>query len=200
MSVLGYLKNMVVEEIPEPVPAPVAAIPKPQIVSVTPEDIDPAIRKLLEQEIQVAAHPAYSQFLTISNSMAAVIADDTTRFRATLAALAPQKVSVTDILLDVDECIQALDKKEREAAAASAKTRQTRIGAKESELKTALANRARLEQELAKCHQDCARLEAEISEETRKIADTEAQFAAAIATYRKELNERKSQISSLGKV
>ncbi len=200
MSVLGYLKNMVIEEVPETSKAAPPLPPKPTIPVPSPESIDPAIKKILEQEVQLAAHPAYSQFLSLSESMSTVIPDENTRFRAALAALAPQNIAIKDILFDVDECIQALDKKEREATAASAKARQARVGSREAELKNIRLTAARLQDELAKANADSARLEAELADEVRKIEETEAQFAAAITSYRKELNERKDRISFLGKV
>lgn len=208
-SLWGSLKGLVLEEVPDtapaatPAPAPVAAPPPPSHASGGPamvprlQTVDPAVRKLLERDVNEAAKPAYSEFVKLQDSLAPVLPDESTRFKAVLAALTPNGHSVDQVLVDIDECFQALDKKEADAAAAAAKMREQRVGSRQTEVEKLTAQIEDLKAQIAKHEVARERLQAEIHSEVADLEQREAEFAAAIHAYRSELTERKNKILRL---
>ncbi len=160
---------------------------------------DPEIRKVLEVDVQAAAKPAFSQFEAMSASMAPVIPDEFTRFRAVLAALTPQGVTLDAIMFDVDECLQALDQKEREAQQAAATARKKSVGALEASVAQKRERIAAMKAEIAALERSTAEEESSIAAESAHIDATQRRFAATAAQFRAELTAKKQQISRLGK-
>lgn len=178
---------------PQGYAAPQAYVPQGQVAA------DPEIRKVLEVDVQAAAKPAFSQFETMSASMAPVIPDEFTRFRAVLAALTPQGVTLDAIIFDVDECLEALDKKEQEAAKAAEAARKKHVGALEHSVAEKRQRIAALKAEVAQLEATASHDEASIASESAHIESTQRSFAATVAQFRAELIAKKQQISRLGK-
>lgn len=158
---------------------------------------DPAIQKILEADINEAAKPAFSQFSLTEQSMAGVLHDERTRFQAAAAAIKAQGHTVESVLTDVDECLQALDKKERENAGEAAAARERKIGAKKNQLASINQTIEELQERLKTANQDAAKLLQDIETDEAQIAETEARFGATCLAYRTKLNETKSKIASL---
>jgi predicted nucleic acid-binding Zn-ribbon protein len=129
--------------------------------------------------------------------MANVIPDEQMRFRAALAALAPQGFGTKNVIFDIDECLQVLDKKEREAQTASASVRDAAIGSRLKERAALEKTAAELRAELERVSVKTATIISEIAEEERRIQSNEARFAAAVAAFRQELLDKKNSISAL---
>lgn len=184
---------------PAPQPGYVAPAVPPAYVPQGQVPADPEIRKVLEVDVQAAAKPAFSQFEAMSASMAPVIPDEFTRYRAVLAALTAQKVTLEDILVDVDECLQALDQKERENEQAAAAARKKSVGALEASVAQKRERAAALKAEVAQLEAVAAQEEASIASESAHIEATQRSFATTVAQFRAELTAKKQQISRLGK-
>jgi hypothetical protein len=216
-GLFGAIKGALFEESPDapeskPAPAPQRPAPTPAYAPppqgyaapqayVPPGQApaDPEIRKVLEVDVQAAAKPAFSQFETMSASMAPVIPDEFTRFRAVLAALTPQGVTLDAIIFDVDECLQALDKKEQEASKAAEAARKKHVGALEQAVADKRQRIAALKAEMAQLEATAAHDEASIASESAHIESTQRSFTATVAQFRAELLAKKQQISRLGK-
>ena len=218
-GLFGGLKRMIFEDdgsdeggTPAPAPKPTAAAtappmtaapPAPYVSAATP---DPAIRAILEKDVQVAAAPALTALDAMCQNLADAIPDEGQRIRAGLAAIKPQGHSFDAVVTDVDECLQALDKKSRENEEAAQAAIQQKVGAREAALaemdKSVADKRAQIEQ----LQRDIADLESRKVQETsaiavdkQKIESKNASFNATLAAYRAELQAKKQKITAYGK-
>ncbi len=210
-GILSGLKSLVFEEDQtdskggeDGAPAPVA-VPA-RTYAGNGSAIDPEVRKVLEGDIQAAAKPAYSEFITVSESMADVITDESQRFKATLKVLAGKGMDLKAVLFDIDECLQALDAKEKQAAEAESAAVTARVGAKEAQAAKIDSSIEEKKRQIAKLQQEIAGLEAEkasaaqeIKAERADIDSTHRRFAATVAAFRSELNQKRQTIERLGK-
>jgi hypothetical protein len=221
LSRLGKgIKDLVVEddgsdegEKPKPVPKPTAAATAQPMTAAPPAPYvsgaaasDPAIRAILEKDVQVAAAPALTALDAMCGNLASVIPDEGQRIKAGLAAIKPQGHTFDAVVTDVDECLQALDKKSRENEEAAQAAIREKVGAREAALgeidKSIADKRAQIEQ----LQRDITELEGRKVQETsaiavdrQKIESKNASFNATVAAYRAELVEKKRKITAYGK-
>jgi predicted nucleic acid-binding Zn-ribbon protein len=154
----------------------------------------PKVRKILEKDVQVAAHSAYSQFITLTDSMSAVIPDETVRFKAALAALRPQGFELDAVLKDIDECLYALDLKDAEAEKAAAAAETQRVGAKMKQMSELETRRAELQVELEQVLSSIEKIRVQVERDSANIRSTREKFAATVSAYKQELLERRKKI------
>lgn len=211
----GFIKGLVFDTEPEttqaqqaqPEPPPAQAFswarpPGAGSVSfyppVPPATADPQIRKVLENDINEAAKPAYSEFAAATASLVAVIPDEGMRFKAALATLAPRSLTLAQVLTDIDECLVALDQKEKENAVASAKAREQRVGGREVRSAEIVKQVDQLNQQIVNLQTEHAQIQGEIATETAAITSVDERFRGTVAAYRQELQDRKIKIQTLG--
>lgn len=198
----GGLAGLVVSEesteSAEPAPAPVQSTPAiPFVPAATHGQADPQIRKVLERDVGEAAKPAYSQFLVLQEGMTAVLPNEQLRFQAVLAALGSQGHSIKQVLVDIDECFQALDRKEAEAHKAAADARASRVGTKQEQIVSQTKEIEGLKAKIAEIEVARARLQGEVEAEVRDIESAESRFMATSLSYRQELTDKKAKITAL---
>ncbi len=213
-SIGSALKSAVFEEVPDAPPsaqvapqraaAPPPVVVKRPVVTVAPAAaaaIDPEVRKLLDRDVQLAAHPAYTEFIKISDSLAAILPDEELRIKAALAAIKANGMTTENILVDIEECFAALDKKTADVAKAAAKERTDRVGGRENELKRINETLDKLTAQIAELEAQKDKLADEIVAETDQIEQAELRFEATVDAYRAELTDKKNKIlnSSQGK-
>jgi hypothetical protein len=206
-SIGGWLKSAIFEESDSPELTPTEApvvIKEPlatnvpiKFVQVPFGEADPEVRKLLEKDINVAAKPAYSEFITLTNSMATVILDERTRFQAAIAALVPKGLTVDKILVDVEECVSVLALKEKEGLAASAEARKRRVGSKEQDLVDIANQLKEVRESILELEAQEASIKTKIQEETLSLDETEKRFITTCNAYRQELLDCKAKIKLL---
>lgn len=219
-GLFGGLKRMIFEDDgsdegdkPAPAPKPTAAATAQPMTTAPPAPYvsgaaapDPAMRAILEKDVQVAAAPALTALDAMCGNLASVIPDEGQRIKAGLAAIKPQGHSYDAVLVDVDECLQALDKKSRENQDAVQAAIQQKVGVREAALgemdKSIADKRAQIEQ----LQRDISELEGRKVQETsaiavdrQKIESKNASFNATLAAYRAELEEKKRKITAYGK-
>lgn len=209
MSFVDKLKNLAVTQVPVEVPeeeqkntkapaahdAPVVVTP-PVLKPLDTAAVDPKVREVLEKDVALAAKPAYSEFNVLMDSMAQAIPSEAQRSAAALAVLAGKGMTVKDVLFDIDECFQALDKKVAEFTAAEKQERQKAVGSREAQLQGIDDNIKMLEAQLQKAHDDKAKIQGEIGVEDRRIAETSRRFTTTVEAYKRELAERRQRILS----
>jgi hypothetical protein len=187
-------------------PPPVAAAPPPIYAPPGAIPPDPANRAILEKDVKVAAAPALTALDATCESMVAAIPDEGTRIRAGLAVIKAQGHTYEQVVIDADECLQALDKKSAENQAAAQAAIQKKVGAREAALgeidQSIAAKRAQIEQ----VQREIAELEARKVQETSAIAvdrqaieTKNASFNATLAAYRAEIEDKKRKILANGK-
>jgi predicted nucleic acid-binding Zn-ribbon protein len=200
---LKGLKGLVFEDAPEQSTTKSAAPPPPapvvlqQVTPAVAAAVDPEVRKVLDRDVGEAAKPAYSEFTSLSQSMAAVLTDERVRFQAVLAALASKGHTVEQVLIDIDECNQALDKKEAEAAKAAAQARATRVGAREAEIANVNKRIGELTVAMTDLQAQKEKLEGEVASEVADLQAAEGRFSGTVAAYRAELSALKTKIQTL---
>ena len=168
---------------PQPSPVPVRRAPSAAIVVD-----DPQVRQKLDSVL--AAFPACSGVRTHYKTLS-MIADDQSRIQAVLALVAPQGHTPEAVLKDFDDCLAALDKKERDVQTAATKQITDRVGGREKSV-------AQLEAQIETLKADVARQKAEIATERDSINATEQRFVATAAVYRDELQQLKQKITNHG--
>ena len=200
---------------PETEPEPVAARPpargvSPTVVSTVsaPSTVrsvptgtsDPKIRAVLEKPVIEAAKPAYTAFLATMSNLKSVIPDEVTRIKAAIATL-PAGTSLAQLIVDIDECLAAITKKEGEVSDAAQRKRTKDVGGLEQQLKDAIAGVAQKREQIAALQREISqndavesRLRAEISTASADIDNTLAATAATAAEMRQELTEVRSKI------
>ncbi len=194
----GAIKGALFEETPgtapvaAPVAAPVIAAAPPRIVAA---EVDPQVRAVLERDVGEAAKPAYSEFLLLSQSLAAVLPDESLRFKAVLAALASKGHTIQQVMIDIDESLAAVAKKEGEMQKAAAQARASRVGTKETEIARLKQEVINLQAEIEATAAEAAALQAEVTTEMTDIEATEARVAGTVAAYRRELTDLKNKIT-----
>lgn len=217
-SIFNKVASVFVSKTEEPAPVQPVANAKPAATNLfgspvkpapvsqfVPDDsrptfeADPTIQKILEADIQEAARPAYTQFSITEQSMAAAVPDERTRMKAAAAVILAQGHTIDKVLIDVDECLEALDKKEKENSAASAQARERKIGSKQNQLASVNQTIAELRQRLETAENDAVKIQAEIAADEEQIKTTEAKFAATCRAYRQRLLDEKSKIASLAR-
>ena len=166
-------------------------------VEVSVKDADPKIRQMLEAQIDLAAQPAYSEFITAADSLASILPDENTRYRAALETISSKGHTVDKVLFDVDECLEALDKKEKENAAALASAREKKIGTREAQLAQLGLQAIELTAQLTALELNRQRIAEEIRTEESGLLETNVKFQATVKAYRVELQNRRSKISTL---
>ena len=216
---LRGLKNLVLEEEPDterqssaeagtaterPIPTQRLTPSSPPVPSNggTP---DPKVRALLDKYVQEAALPAFSAFNDTLTKLQDVIPDEGTRIKAALKTL-PDGAGLSAVLTDIDECIQALDDKERAASQAAEKAIAERVGAKEAEvaavrgdIEAKKAQIADLQKEIVQLEASASTAQTEIASERREIEETQRRFSATVAAYRAEIGKTKQKITQYGK-
>jgi regulator of protease activity HflC (stomatin/prohibitin superfamily) len=217
-GIFGGLKNLLFEDDgkdegdkPEPVPKAsngghaVSTAPPPPMISYGATAPDPAIRAILEKDVQAAAAPALTALDQMCTNLASAIPDEGMRIKAGLAAIQTQHTFAA-VMTDVDECLQALDKKSSENATAVQAAIQKRVGAREAaiaEIDTSIAQKkaeiARLTSEIAETEGRKAAETAAIATERAEIDRTNAKFNATVAAFRADLEAKKQKIATYGK-
>jgi hypothetical protein len=181
----------------KPSPAATAAPPAPQPSGLSGTALpDPKIRAILEKDVQVAAAPALTALDLMCSNLVAAIPDQGQRIKAGLAAIKSHDATHTleAVLTDVDECLQALDKKSRENTESVQAAIQRRVGARESaiaEIEKSVAEKkaqiVRLNSEIADIEGRKASESAAIATERAEIDRTNASFNASVDAFRAEL-------------
>lgn len=217
MSLWDKAKSLIVETDNTSVPPPVApSVAQPtwgqapprepmsssglvrQVIAAKPiPTIDPKIRTLLEKDINEAALPAFSEFTIASTAMADVIVDERTRFQAAMKTVIARGLTREQVLIDIDECLQALDKKEQENKDGADKAREQKVGVKTNKLASVNTELDALRDQIVSKELDRDRLQEEIEKETNSIEQTELAFTSTLSQYRQDLLDRKQKIQSL---
>lgn len=212
-------KNLIMEDDPGKgdMPAPIQKT-SPSVSAASPPILppamnlgiapDPKIRAILERDVQVAAAPALTALDQMCSSLASAIPEEGQRIKAGLAAIkAHQPAHTLDaVLTDVDECLQALDKKTRENTEAVQAAIQKRVGARETaiaEIEKSVAEKkaqiVRLTSEIAETESRKAAETAAIATERAEIDRTNASFSVTADAFRAELMAKKQKITTYGK-
>lgn len=186
---------------PRPAPAP----SRPSAPKVS----DPRIREMLERDVHLAAQPAYSEFVKIEEGLRPIIPDEGTRIRAALASLTASKDNEYDfeaVIFDVNECLEALDKKEAEAQAAAEEAVTKRVGQRErkvedlgQQIQAKRTEMEGLERAIAKLEVERDREQQAISQDRHEIETTHARFADEVKLYRSELETALRNLNRHGK-
>lgn len=141
-NVLGFLKNLVVDEVPEPAaPAatrpsstPAPARPAATSFSSTPPSAaaDPAILSTLEKKLQNNCPQPYAAFMEQYEALADIIPDETMRFKAALKA---SHTTAEDLVKALDQLIHTMDTAEEEFARTFQENKAKRLGDAEKSIK-----------------------------------------------------------------
>ncbi len=204
-GLFSRIASVLVEDVPDPSgSAHPTATPQAQPIiapapalSASVSGVDPEIRKLLEKDVGEAAKPAYSEFAALSQSMEAVLTNETQRFQAVLAAIAAKGHNIQQVIVDIDECFSALDAKEAQARATADRARQSQIGSREAELASVRKEIDQLRDALIQKEAKAESLVVEISKVDAALQETEARFANTVTAYRADLMSTKNKILSL---
>jgi predicted RNase H-like nuclease (RuvC/YqgF family) len=201
-SFLDSVKGALFEE-----EKPVAATPPPPSIPFTspvvigsvvtlPLQVDPEIRARLEKAIEPAAQPALSALRASMKKLEKAVTDPSSRLSAALALLdgasTPQQV-----LIDIQEALEALQGQEKKALDGAQAARQsqvggidTRIASNESRL-TALAQEAeQLRAENAKLTGERATIAAKIDATLSAITGTAAQIRSELTTLQQSVEQK----------
>lgn len=142
MNILKSIKDAVFEETPAPAAAPAAvAAPAPYTPPINPPitayptaavmSVDPEKLKELRSKVQPTAGPLVT-FLNTSTGLSKFIADEMTRFRASAETLAPQGVTVDQIIGQIDSVLGTIESNRVLAESAKTKKHDAEVVAREN--------------------------------------------------------------------
>jgi len=169
---------------------------------------DPAIRAVLDRDVQIAAAPALTAFDAMCQELADVIPDEGMRTKAALKSILKHDPThdLAAVLKDVDECLEALDKKSREKQEAMKAAIESRVGKRQQALVDIATSAADKRAKIIALEKEIAELEvrknseaAAIETERAEIERTASSFDATVAAYRAELTAKRLKIVSQGK-
>ena len=218
-SFLGSLKRLMVEEeTPTKAPQTVAPTGPANVVQSIGQpqafgqpSINPEMAAALQKVIDNRKTP-YTALLDAADKLKAVIPDDTTRLKAGFAMVVGDgQRSLPSIMQAIDLHQTDLDGELMRFKASTANALTQKVGGLRSRAESiqrtresTLANIAALEKQIAENRQSVAANESEIQELTNQAASAEAeinnvasQFESAVVAVKADLNNKKTQLSSV---
>lgn len=165
--------------------------------------IDQEFAATLEKETAEAAKPAFTAFEAVEQSMRQHIPNDMQRIQAAAAAVGVQGHTLPAILFDVDECLQAIDKREQDLRVSFEKKTKERVGGLEqkaegiSQAITAKnAEIVRLQQEVAQMESERQQTLASVGTEKEKLTNKLNSLLATIQAFRAKWQAVKQNIKA----
>lgn len=205
----NFLKSMLLEDedpATKPVAKPATAVPMikppPQTAAYRPPVATaaehPEVRATLEKALEAAAHPALSALQKSMLKLEKAVPDFDARLSASLALLDGGSSNPKQVVVDINECLAALQIQEKKALDGAATARQTQVGGIDSKL-------TKNEQRLKELEAERDRLITESSnltlEKERAAGEIEAMLGAITGTaeqIRNELTALKASVEQKG--
>lgn len=140
-NVLGFLKNLVVDEVPDPISTPAktlaresSAPPPVRSFSSAPAATaaDPEILSKLEKKLQNNCPQPYAAFMEQYEALAEIIPDETMRFKAALKA---SHTTAEDLVKALDQLTATMNAAEAEFTKTFEENKAKRLGDAEKSLK-----------------------------------------------------------------
>lgn len=185
-----------------PPPRPVAAPSAPR----GSDNVDPRLVAQLRQTIQENNRPGfdYYEFAASLQALAAVIPDESTRYRSAFATAATMGLTVP-VLLESSQGYRDLLKQESgEFEKELVATRKTEVGNKQDEIEkikkdiqTSSETIQRLTNEIAQAQQRAQALESQIVEANTKLERAKGRFQASVEVIDSEIAHHQDQIRAL---
>lgn len=186
--------------------APAPAVRPNVVVFASPTGVvDPEIKAKLDEAVTASNQVSYTEFMTFLNSMAAVIPDEGSRYRAALAAAGAKGFSATEIIRGIDAILATIRHEEREVKAEIPQQVSRKVGAREQELanieqgiRDRTAQIAALQTEIGQLNAQKGSVAATINTERQKIEEFGRKFEATVAVEVNRYETEKQRISAYG--
>jgi chromosome segregation ATPase len=174
--------------------------PPPQATSYTaPSVIDPQVRATLEKALEGAAQPALSALQASMKKLERAIPDFDARLSAALALLdGTPSSSPKQVVVDIQECLAALQTQEKKALDGANAARQSRVGGIEQKLAANDKRAKDLEAELAKIRDEQLTLSSSKDQAASEIDTMLSAITGAAEQLRTELMTLKTSVEQKG--
>lgn len=176
----------------------------PSYPVTTPQGaVDPGFAAVLERETAEAAKPAFTAFEAVETAMRVSIPNDMQRIQAAAAAVSVHGHTLPAILTDVDECLEAIDRREQNLRVSFEKKTKERVGGLEQKAEAIAQAIAAKNAEIARLQQEVVAMENErqqalnsVSGERDKLTNTLNSLLATIAAFRAKWQAIKQTIKA----
>jgi chromosome segregation ATPase len=184
---------------------PVSTVrPPPQVqappqYAAAPVAIDPQVRATLEKALEGAAQPALSALQASMRKLERAIPDFDARLSAALALLdGTPNSSPKQVLVDIQECLTALQAQEKKGLDGANAARQSRVGGIEQKLAANAKRLTELEAEAARIHDEQLTLGSARDQAAQEIDAMLGAISGAAEQIRTELQTLKGCVETKG--
>jgi len=202
-SFKGFLRNLIVEEVPEvkaelPVPAGMPSVVATQaLVSV-----DPKMREQIELDLMQQAPASYKDFIGNISTLTEAITDEGMLYKAAIKLSMKHGHTSDRLILDLNKCFQVLEENHKNFLGEMSSQVETKVGGRNkvvAGLDQTIANHKMTIEGLV---QEIARLEKSRSDEvmaiqadTAKIEQVKASFEASYADVHRKLSTTRDTLT-----
>jgi len=165
MDIFKSMRSLVMEDIENPESSKTSVTIQPPNPFPTPpasgsinsdfEKLDKSANDKLEAAITSVNPTAYKDFVDYLSTLADAIPSEDARYKTALNLLAKKGIANTSLISDLDNCIKAIESKNKEFVDASAKKTTERIGGRQAHI-------VEIEQSITQKTQQIAALQADI--------------------------------------